>query len=105
VTFSIAAHDPQSSPLEFIWDDGNAFGSFDGQADTSGSSQVVWTAPGTFTDPATITVTVYNNSGDPGGASTPYQFTVTPTGVQCPSCSKRHGDAKKHVVAFKALNH
>jgi hypothetical protein len=70
VNFSIAASDPQGSPLAFRWV--SLAGSLSDQVDGAGSSQVMWTAPAS----ATTTFTVSAIVTDALGASVQFDFTV-----------------------------
>ena len=72
VNLFVQAADPEGAALTFTWSDQT--GTLSGQADTSSTSQVVWTAPASVSGDWSITVVVGNGSG----GSTSYIFPVTP---------------------------
>ena len=72
VNLFVQAADPEGAALTFTWSD--QAGTLSGQADTSSTSQVVWTAPASVSGDWSITVVV----GDGSGGSTSYIFPLTP---------------------------
>jgi autotransporter-associated beta strand protein len=72
VNLFVQAADPEGAALTFTWSDQT--GTLSGQANTSSTSQVVWTAPASTSGDWRITVLV----GDGSGGSTPYVFSITP---------------------------
>lgn len=73
IRLAVRATDPQNLPLTFSWTASE--GALSAQLDTSGSSEVSWTAPATAATNWTITATATDSLGIP----TPYSFSVRPS--------------------------